>query len=432
MDIDELMRAPGMRWIFRMYAIAAGVGGAVLFGWGPVWFGTDLPELPNYKASLVRLAGGVLMAAACCVAAFDGIEEPRARRKALLWLAAGHGVLFLVVLSQQKTIWESPVAKAVLMFLILAVFAFLFLWSGTDVGGARSPNQLISLFGQRETPVNLEQRYRSQIRAAALQEERHRLARDLHDSVKQQIFAIQTAAATAQTRFDSDAAGTRAAIDQVRASAREAMAEMEAMLDNLRAAPLETVGLVEALRKQCEALGFRTGAQVDFQVGGGLSGLTLAPGGQEAVFRIAQEALANVGRHARAAHVTVAVFGDPHWLRLTVSDDGQGFDPEQAARGMGLGNMRTRAAEFGGTLELNTAPGGGTQITVAVPVMPRFSVADYNRRILWYVVGAVTQIAMGLFQHSLVFALFGVIWVVYAVRIAIERSAALARPEVGR
>lgn len=77
---------------------------------------------------------------------------------------------------------------------------------------------------------------------AASQEERHRLARGLPDSVKQQLFVIQTAAATPQTRFDGDSQGAREAIAQVRTSAREAITEMQAMLDQLRAAPLENTG----------------------------------------------------------------------------------------------------------------------------------------------------------------------------------------------
>jgi signal transduction histidine kinase len=84
--------------------------------------------------------------------------------------------------------------------------------------------------------LSLRLQYEEQIREAARQEERVRLARDLHDAVKQQLFAIQAAAATVEARFDTDAAGARQALEQVRSSSREALTEMEVMLDQLQAA----------------------------------------------------------------------------------------------------------------------------------------------------------------------------------------------------
>ena len=144
-----------------------------------------------------------MMAVGCLVAALDGIEAPRARRRALFWLAFGHSLLFLVVLSQRLAVWHGDEGKLALLVLFGSVFAFFFHWSGADVDTS-CRDQLTTLFGSGDGAETLEQRYQRQIRAAALQEERHRLGRDLHDSVKQQIFVIQTAAATAQARFDTD------------------------------------------------------------------------------------------------------------------------------------------------------------------------------------------------------------------------------------
>jgi signal transduction histidine kinase len=432
MEIDDLMRSPGMVWVFRGYAIAAALAGLILFGWGPMWFGVDLPGLPFYKGSLVRLAGGILLAFAGCLAALAGIEDPFARRRALLWLAAGHIALLLVLVSQQVSIWNSVLVKDVEVGLVMIVTALLFFSSGLDVGCVSRKDWATLFFGSSESKESLSQRYRREIRAATLQEERHRLARDLHDSVKQQIFAIQTAAATAQARFDADAAGVRAALDQIRASAHEAMSEMEAMLDNLRAAPIETGGLVEAIRKQCEALGFRTGAKVDLELGGSLTRLSPEPGAAEALFRIAQEALANVARHARAANVKVALFADPHLLRLTVSDDGQGFNAAQPDRGMGMANMRSRAVEFRGTFELTSSPGGGTCISAAVPVLRQRSLAAYNRWILGYAISAAAFFFAGWWTHSSTFHIMGIVWSIYAIRAAIGRSAVRRSPETER
>jgi signal transduction histidine kinase len=157
------------------------------------------------------------------------------------------------------------------------------------------------------------------------------------------------------------------------------MTEMEAMLDQMAAAPLENAGLVEALKKQCEALGFRTGAKVEFKLGDLPESDTLPAGAHEALLRVAQEALANIGRHARASRVTVSLGEARGTVRLAVEDDGAGFDAEHASRGQGIANMRARAEEFGGIFELQTRPGGGTSIAVAVGY-ERFEPAAVYRR----------------------------------------------------
>jgi signal transduction histidine kinase len=215
----------------------------------------------------------------------------------------------------------------------------------------------------------LRSQYEEQLRLTARREERARLARDLHDAVKQQLFIVQTAAATIQARFDVDPAGAKAAVDQVRTAAREAIAEMAAMLDQLQATPIENVGLVEALKKQGEALQFRTGAEVTVDAAALPPSRMLPPGAQEAVFRVAQEALANVGRHARARHVGVSLRDTGKGLALTIADDGAGFDPMQSRTSMGIENMQSRAAEFGGSLDIASSPGSGTTIVFTVPLI---------------------------------------------------------------
>ena len=157
------------------------------------------------------------------------------------------------------------------------------------------------------------------------------VARDLHDAVKQQLFAIQTSAATAQARLTSDTDGVTSALEQVRTSTRDAMTEMEAMIDQLQSAPMENTGLVAALRQHSEALGLRTGAEVTFEAGTLPPSDALPPGTQQALFRAAQEAFANIARHARATHVHVRLrlVGDN--FELTIRDDGAGFDPTETA-----------------------------------------------------------------------------------------------------
>ena len=104
--------------------------------------------------------------------------------------------------------------------------------------------------------------------------------------------------------MDTDQSGARAAAGTVRASAHEALVEMETLIDQLQAAPMEVTGFVDALRRQCDALGYRTGAEVSLTIGTLPTG-TLVPGAYDALYRFAQEALHNAGRHARASKVLV-------------------------------------------------------------------------------------------------------------------------------
>lgn len=213
----------------------------------------------------------------------------------------------------------------------------------------------------------------TQVREAAMQEERHRLARELHDSIKQQLFTINVSAAAAQTRWIDDDAGAQAALTDVRTSAKEALVEMNALLQQLRPHPLESMGLVAALREQAEALGYRTGATVTTDFEPLPSDDRLPLGTQESLFRIAQEAFANIARHARANKVFVQLGtrerADETMVVLEITDDGRGFDQLREARGMGLRNIQSRTEAVGGQFEVTSVPERGTTIRVSIPIM---------------------------------------------------------------
>jgi signal transduction histidine kinase len=390
------------RMVFWVYAVLAGLAGVLLIAWGPMWLGAHLPGLPWGKAALIRIVGSLLVAAACVAVGMTRVDEPLARRQVLGWFAAGHAIVGLMVQIQRSAVLRPWLPEWVEAVPMLAALIFYYAWMQARRDEGFIPGTRLTLFGNSasSSTQQLRSAYEQQIREAAGQEERHRLARDLHDAIKQEIFVVQTAAATVEARFDNDPEGARSALEQVRAAAREAMAEMEAMLDQLRAAPLETTGLVEALRKQCEALGFRTGARVEFQLGTLPPNEELAPGAQQAIFRAAQEALANAGRHARAANVKVSLDAVGPKLELTVRDDGSGFDTNQRASGMGLRNMRERAAECGGEFEIDSMPGGGTTVRFWVPVA---SVAfkDYRTQIWFCALLTVICTAFTIWRWSL-------------------------------
>lgn len=207
---------------------------------------------------------------------------------------------------------------------------------------------------------------------AVAREVRQRLARDLHDSVKQQLFTLCMSTATAEARWDSDPDGARRALGEAREASRRAMVEMEALLRQLRPDPLAGSSLADALDEQCQALHYRSGAKVTFHRSA-LPPEDELPGNvRRTAFRIAQEALHNVGRHARAGRVEVVLArrreGLRAWLELLVEDDGQGFDPGRETGGLGRASMERRAREAGGGLSLASRPGGGCRVKARLPV----------------------------------------------------------------
>jgi signal transduction histidine kinase len=339
------------RTFFAIYAAGAFVMAMRLLTW----------RFPQYLPGAILIALGCALLPMCLLrsAPFPFLHT------ALKWNAGGLFGLAIELRAQ-----PSPDH----LFASNTAFAFAFFALAIIVGLSPDYQPLASttVFGNSRPSRNLRSVYEDQIRAAAGQQERNRLARDLHDSIKQQIFAIQTTAAAAQARFDTDPPGAREALASVRASAREAMAEMEAMLDQLRASPLESVGLVEAVRKQCDALEYRTGAHVKLDVADIPAAGELPPGAAQSLFRIAQEALANIARHARATEVRVVLAIESGNCILKIKDNGAGFVPgNESLSGMGLSNMRSRAADRGGSLNIESNPGEGTRLLATIPlVMP--------------------------------------------------------------
>ena len=394
------------RLVFRAYAAIAITSGVLvymwplLYRWPTVTFDPGPYALSDPRAhvagSLLRVVAATVVASGCCASAFAVVDDPLGRRRALIGFAVAHFVFGGMFFIQWQTIlsyWLPP-AVGLGPFIVGTVLLYLGITAaGTDMGrlsrllpSEAGAHRHFAVHNKRAPLAWLRSQYEEQIRQAARQEERARLARDLHDAVKQQLFVIQTAAATAQTRFETDADGAKTAVDQVRASAREAMTEMEAMLEQLQAAPLENAGLVSSLKKQCEALGFRTGAEVTFEVGTLPPDAALVPGARETIFRVAQESLANVARHARARRVRVSLGVTGGRLVLTIEDDGSGVREDRTPGGMGMANMAARAAEVGGDFEAVSAPNRGTTVRFSVPHVTG-SARPYMIRAIWW--GAV-------------------------------------------
>lgn len=209
-----------------------------------------------------------------------------------------------------------------------------------------------------------------QAREAAALAERNRIARDLHDSIKQHLFGINASAAAARAYWQREnMEGAREAVGDIERSAGEAQVEMQALLQQLRPAPLENTSLLEALHTQAQALGFRTGARVEVNLAALPEQDRLLPGIQEAIFRLVQEAFANIAKHARARTIwlTLGIAGQA--LHITVRDDGQGFDPAHVRSGMGLSNLRARTRALQGHLEVRSQPAQGTTVLITIPLL---------------------------------------------------------------
>ena len=199
-------------------------------------------------------------------------------------------------------------------------------------------------------------------RELSIVEERNRLARELHDSVVQKLFGVVLAAESAATLLERDPGDAQTQVERLGELAQDAIAELRAIVLQLRPAALESEGLATALRKHVEVLRRVHSVEVGLELSGAPR---LRPGVDDEVFRIAQEALHNALRHARADAITVRLDERDDALTLAVSDDGSGFDPAAAelrSQSLGLTTMEERARELGGRLVVDSAPGAGTRV----------------------------------------------------------------------
>jgi PAS domain S-box-containing protein len=218
-----------------------------------------------------------------------------------------------------------------------------------------------------QTAVALENaRLFAEARGKAALEERQRLARELHDSVSQALYGIALGAKTARKLVDQNPQLVADPLDYVLTLAEAGLAEMRALIFELRPESLETEGLVAALEKQAAALRARHEIEVE-------TSLCDEPGAspevKDALYRIAQEALHNTVKHARAGSVKIEMGCVPGQITLEVTDDGVGFDAGGDFPGhLGLRSMRERAGRLGGTLELESSPGGGTVVRARIPI----------------------------------------------------------------
>ncbi len=246
-----------------------------------------------------------------------------------------------------------------------AVFGVLFgLWVDAIIRQSRERQRLIEeLEATRKELAGEERR-------AGMLEERGRLAREIHDTLAQGFISIVTHLEAAEEELPSGTKPVERHLDRAKRAARDNLVEARRLVAALRPEILESSSLPEALRRLAERWSEDTVVRAEVTVTG--EERRLPQELQVTVLRIAQEALSNIGKHARASHVTVTLSHMEDLVALDVQDDGDGFELEQCPNGrdggFGLRVMRERVERTGGTLLIESVPGEGTTLAVQLPL----------------------------------------------------------------
>ncbi len=205
-----------------------------------------------------------------------------------------------------------------------------------------------------------------QAQQLAVVQERNRLARDLHDSVMQALYGVAMYAEAAVRQLEQGQAEMTADhLREIRSTAQESLREMRLLIFELRPPILKREGLGAALQARLESVEQRVGMQTHLQID---SQLHIDPEIEQALYRVAQEALNNTLKHARATRVDINLRASDGHLEMEIVDDGVGFDPASISEcgGFGLRGMQERITRLGGRLTIDSRPGKGTKIKVEV------------------------------------------------------------------
>lgn len=226
--------------------------------------------------------------------------------------------------------------------------------SGDELG--QLGQELNHMAGELQTLVQTRQ-------DLAAAEERNRLARDLHDSVKQQVFAISMNLGAAKSFWETNPQKARDSLEAAAGLAQQAQTELSLLIQMLRPTQLAQKGLAVALREHVQSWEHNTGIPVTCKVS---DDLRLGDQVEEVLFRVAQEALSNIARHSGATAASLEIISETGSIELKINDNGRGFDAGSPSKGVGLRSMQERVQSAGGRLEVKSGP-GGTQLRITIP-----------------------------------------------------------------
>ncbi|MBV9171301.1 MAG: GAF domain-containing sensor histidine kinase [Chloroflexi bacterium] len=280
----------------------------------------------------------------------DAQHDPRGYKKSL-------------ILGNTRTILSVPMKTRRRSVGVLSVY------NKQGQGGFTDRDAELATFFANQAAAAIENaRLYEQTREYAVVEERNRLARELHDSVTQSLFSVSLLSEAALSLLDRDAAKARERLERANELAQGALAEMRALIFQLRPVTLQEEGLLSAVKKHLAALHSRHGRLVELRVTG--TPRRLPAPVEDAAFRIVQESLNNVFKHANAQRIGVELRFEADMLRVCTHDDGVGFEPSSLPRRdtLGMSSMRERAESVGGRLSVQSAPGQGARISAELPV----------------------------------------------------------------
>ena len=210
-------------------------------------------------------------------------------------------------------------------------------------------------------------------RELAVVEERNRLARDLHDSAKQQAFAASAQISAAHKLLKEDPQAAEVHIKEAERLTFALRQELSSLIQQLRPAALEGKGLAVALSDYAEDWSRQNRIPAEVRV---RKERTLPLEIEQTVFRIVQEALANVARHSNANQVEIGLIFSTEAVSCSIHDNGDGFDPSVRSKGFGLRSMDERADALGGNLSIESGPGEGTTISISIPIADAINSAE--------------------------------------------------------
>lgn len=273
-----------------------------------------------------------------------------------VWNETGAAIKVTVIPPFWQTWW---------FYSLMGLLAVGLLWGGYQVRVHSILSHKLELERQVTERTREIERLFEQTKELAVIEERNRLARELHDSAKQKAFAALAQLGTANGLIQQDIRAAKLHINEAENLVYDVIQELTFLIQEMYPLALKEKGLVTSLREYVFEWETRTDIPVSLQA----ENETRLPFEMEqAIYRIAQESLANVARHSRASHAEVSVIYSPEAVKMDVHDDGQGFDISRRPLGIGLRSMQERAESLGGRVSIKSVPGNGTSVSVTIPL----------------------------------------------------------------
>lgn len=269
--------------------------------------------------------------------------------------------------------YDSPWQSAALPVLFVVNFGLATLMARysmhLDAVSQERADTIVRLENALAENARLQEQLVAQSRQTGVRDERERLAREIHDTIAQSLAGVVAQLQAAEG--SADAQDVRHRVARATELARTALVEARRSVQDLTPAELADAGLADALSRLVTSWRDDHGVEASFVVVGDAAALHSEV--EATLLRIAQEALANVAKHAGASRVGVTLTFDEADVILDVRDDGSGFDPAAPRRSssFGLGVMRERAQRLAGTFTLESAPGAGTAVSASIPALPR-------------------------------------------------------------